>query len=75
MIGLSKNINNFLFFFKKVRGYASSSIITYENVLIKMSKVNHFYEEDEIFLDINLLRLKIVKNSKKTIYSFVSTSL
>jgi len=68
MISLSKNINNFLFYLDKVRGYASNSIITYENVLIEMSKVSHFYQEDEKnILDITPLRLKIVDNSKKTI--------
>ena len=68
MVSLNEKINNFLFYLDKVRGYASSSIVTYKNVLIQMSKVSHFYQEDEKnILDITPLRLKIVNNSKKTI--------
>lgn len=73
MIDLKENINNFLFYLDKVRGYASSSIVTYDNVLIEMIKVSHFYKEDEKnILDITPLRLKIVNNSKKTISKKVS---
>ena len=68
MISLKEQINNFLFFLEKVRAYAPNSIVTYENVLIEMSLVSHYYEEDKkVILDITPLRLKIVDNSKKTI--------
>jgi integrase/recombinase XerC len=68
MISLREQINNFLFFLEKVRAYAPNSIVTYENVLIEMSSVSHYYEEDNrVILDITPLRLKIVNNSKKTI--------
>ncbi|MBU1668819.1 tyrosine-type recombinase/integrase [bacterium] len=68
MIGLKENINNFLFYLEKIRGYASSSIVTYENVLLEMLAVSHYYQEDKkVVLDITPLRLKIVNNSKKTI--------
>ena len=68
MISLNENINNFLFYLEKVRAYASSSVVTYENVLVEMSLVSHYYKEDEkTVLDITPLRLKIVNNSKKTI--------
>ena len=68
MISLDKNINDFLFYLEKVRAYAPSSIVTYEHILIEMSSVSHYYEEDaKIILDITPLRLKIINNSKKTI--------
>ena len=68
MISLSEQINNFLFYLEKIRAYAPNSIVTYENVLLEMYSVSHYYEEDEkVVLDITPLRLKIVNNSKKTI--------
>jgi len=68
MISLKEQINNFLFYLEKVRAYAPNSIVTYENVLIEMNSVAHYYEEDKkVILDITPLRLKIVNNSKKTI--------
>jgi len=68
MIGLKENINGFLYFLGKIRGYSSSSIVTYDNVLLEMLAVSHYYEEDKkVVLDITPLRLKIVNNSKKTI--------
>jgi len=68
MISLKEQINNFLFYLEKVRAYAPNSIVTYENVLIEMSSVSLYYEEDKkVILDITPLRLKIVNNSKKTI--------
>ena len=68
MISLKENINNFLFYLENIRSYASSSIVTYENVLMEMLSVSHYYIEDKkIILDITPLRLKIVNNSKKTI--------
>ena len=68
MIGLKMNCNNFLVYLENVRGYASSSILTYENILNEVVKESHYYEEDEtMILDITPLRLKNVHNSKKTI--------
>ena len=68
MISLNEQINNFLSYLDKVRAYASNSVVTYENVLLEMSSVCHYYEEDKkVVLDITPLRLKIVNNSKKTI--------
>jgi len=68
MISLSEQINNFLFYLEKVRAYAPNTITTYENVLIEMNAISHYYEEDKkVILDITPLRLKIVNNSKKTI--------
>jgi len=68
MISLKENINSFLYFIKKIRGYSSNSIVTYENVLLEMLNVSHYYQEDKkVVLDITPLRLKIVNNSKKTI--------
>ena len=68
MISLKENINNFLYYLDKIRGYASSSVVTYQNVLLEMLEISHYYEEDNmIVLDITPLRLKIVNNSKKTI--------
>jgi len=68
MISLKENINNFLYYISKIRGYAPSSIETYENVLAEMFSVSQFYYENEKYiLDITPLRLKIIDNSKKTI--------
>jgi integrase/recombinase XerC len=68
MISLKEQINNFLFYLGKVRAYSPNSLITYEHVLLEMSDVCNYYEEDNrIILDITPLRLKIVNNSKKTI--------
>ena len=68
MISLSEKINNFLSYLENVRAYAPNSIVTYESVLLEMSSISHYYEEDKrVVLDITPLRLKIVNNSKKTI--------
>lgn len=68
MISLKENINSFLYYLEKLRGYASSSILTYENVLNELLKESHYFEEEgKITLDITPLRLKNVNNSKKTI--------
>ncbi len=68
MLNLKEDINNFLFYLKKVRAYASSSIDTYDNVLKELLLLGHYYEEDkEIILDITPLRLKNINNSKRTI--------
>ena len=68
MVSLKENFNNFLFYLKEVRGYASSSVFTYENILKEVSEICHISEEDEfVTLDITPLRLKNIDNSKKTI--------
>jgi len=65
---LKENFNSFLFYLEKVRGYASSSIVTYENTLQEVLSSCHYYKEDDkINLDITPLRLNNVNNSKKTI--------
>ena len=68
MSSLNENINDFLSYLDKIRGYAPSSIVTYHTALKEMSLVSHYYEEEQkMVLDITPLRLKIVNNSKKTI--------
>jgi len=68
MLNLQEDINNFLFYLDKVRGYSSSSIVTYDNVLKELLLIGHYYKEDkEIILDITPLRLKNINNSKRTI--------
>ena len=68
MISLKENINSFLYYIEKVRGYTFSSIITYRSTLDEVLKESHFFVEDEkIILDITPLRLKNINNSKKTI--------
>lgn len=68
MISLNENINLFLFYLDKNRGYAPLSLITYEQVLREMESVSHYYlEEEQIVLDITPFRLKIINNSKRTI--------
>ncbi len=74
MVSLKENFNNFLFYLKKVRAYTPSSIKTYENTLNEILTSSHYYEEDgRIILDITPLRLKNIKNSKKTISKKLST--
>jgi len=68
MVSLKENINNFLYFLEKIRGYSSNSIVTYESVLKEVLELSHFYEEEgQVVLDITPLRLKNVNHSKKTI--------
>ncbi len=68
MVSLREKLNNFLFFLEKVRGYASSSIVTYKNISNEIAEVCHLYEdEDGLTLDITPLRIKNINNSKKTI--------
>ncbi len=68
MISLKENINSFLFYLEKVRGYATSSVLTYENVLNELLEESHYFEEEgQIVLDITPMRLKNINNSKKTI--------
>lgn len=68
MVNLKEDVNNFLFYLEKVRGYSLNSIVTYDNILQEVLATSHYYEEDkEVVLDITPLRLKNVNNSKKTI--------
>jgi len=68
MISLKEHVNNFLFYLEKVRAYASTSIVTYDNALKEVLEVSHYYEEEGgLVLDITPLRLKNINNSKKTI--------
>lgn len=68
MLNLKEDFNNFLFYLEKVRAYASSSIVTYDNTFQELLSSCHYYEEEkEVILDITPLRLKNVNNSKKTI--------
>jgi len=68
MISLKENINLFLSFLDKNRGYSKSSLITYEQALREMEEVSHFYQEDtKMVLDIRPFRLKVIDNSKRTI--------
>jgi len=68
MISLKEHSNNFLFYLEKVRAYASTSILTYDNALKEVLEVCHYYEEEGgLVLDITPLRLKNINNSKKTI--------
>ncbi len=68
MISLKENINSFLYYLEKVRGYTSSSILTYRNALDEVLEVSHYFEEEgQTTLDITPLRLKNINNSKKTI--------
>lgn len=63
----------FLEYLFDVRGYSEHSIVTYEIALRQMMEVSHFYEEEGVtILDITPLRLKIVKNHKKTIVKKLS---
>lgn len=68
MVSLKESFNDFLLYLEKVRGYAFSSIVTYENILNELLEESHYYEEDNIMvLDITPLRIKNSNNSKKTI--------
>ena len=68
MVSLRENFNNFLFYLEKVRGYASSSILTYDSILNEVLEESYYYEEEKtLVLDITPLRLKNINNSKKTI--------
>jgi len=74
MISLKENINIFLNYLDKNRGYADSSLKTYKTALLEMEQVSHFYQEDsETILDITPFRLKIINNSKKTISKKLSS--
>jgi len=68
MLNLEDDINDFLFYLEKVRGYSSSSIVTYDNVLKEVLNSCHYYQEEKSFtLDIMPLRANNINNSKKTI--------
>ena len=68
MLNLEEDINNFLFYLEKVRGYSSSSIVTYDNILKEVLNSCHYYQEEKAFiLDIMPLRSHNINNSKKTI--------
>ncbi len=68
MISLNENINLFLSYLDKNRGYATTSLSTYRIALMQIESCSHYYVEDEkIILDITPFRLKIVNDSKKTI--------
>lgn len=70
LFDLSETFLEYLF---DVRGYSEHSIVTYEIALRQMMELSHFYEEEGIkVLDITPFRLKIVKNSKKTIVKKLS---
>jgi len=68
MLNLEEEINNFLFYLEKVRGYSSSSIVTYDNILKEVLNSCHYYQDEQAFiLDIMPLRSHNINNSKKTI--------
>ncbi len=59
---------DFLDYLFEVRGYAETSIVTYEVALRQMRELSNIYEEDGVtILDITPFRFAIVKNHKKTI--------
>ena len=64
---------DFLTYLLDVRGYALTSVVTYEIILRQMSEVSHDYQEEGFrVLDITPYRFKIVKNNKKTIMKKLS---
>ena len=66
-------LESFLEYLQDVRGYSEKTVETYEIALRQMSDVSHWYEEEGVrVLDITPFRLKIVKNSKKTIVKKLS---
>jgi integrase/recombinase XerC len=68
MLNLEEYFNDFLFYLEKLRGYAPSSVVTYDNTFKEVLSLCHFYQEEkEVVLDITPLRLKNIDNSKKTI--------
>ena len=70
---LQEASEEFLGYLFDVRGYAETSIVTYEIVLRQMLEESHVYEADGVtVLDITPFRFKIVKNHKKTIVKKLS---
>ncbi|SFV90960.1 Tyrosine recombinase XerC [hydrothermal vent metagenome] len=66
-------VEDFLAYLLDVRGYSETTVETYEIALGQMASTAHFYEEDGIWvLDLTPFRLKILKNSKKTIVKKLS---
>jgi len=66
-------VEDFLAYLLDVRGYSETTVETYEIALGQMVATAHFYEEDSIWvLDLTPFRLKILKNSKKTIVKKLS---
>ena len=64
---------DFLEYLFDVRGYSEQTILTYEIALRQMIEASHFYEEERLTVcDITPFRLKIIKNSKKTIVKKLS---
>jgi integrase/recombinase XerC len=60
--------DEFLDYLSEIRGYSELTVLTYEIALQQAFEAVEFYEEDGIWkLDITPYRLKIAKNSKKTI--------
>ncbi|MEA3492567.1 MAG: tyrosine-type recombinase/integrase [Campylobacterota bacterium] len=67
-------MDDFLAYISDVRGYSERSVTTYEIALRQMLEQSELYEEgDRWILDISSFRLKIAKNSKKTIAKKLST--
>ena len=61
-------MDEFLTYIRDVRGYSETSVTTYETALRQMLEASEFYEEDgRWIMDITSFRLKIIRNSKKTI--------
>ena len=73
-------LDDFLTYIRDVRGYSETSATTYEVALRQMLEASEWFEEEGRWvLDITPFRLKVMKNSKKTIakklsavHSFVS---
>ncbi len=66
-------VEGFLAYLLDVRGYADTTVETYEIALRQMREQSHLYEEEGIaVLDITPFRFSIVNNSKKTIVKKLS---
>ncbi len=71
---LKEYLENFINYLLNIRGYSKLTVETYKISLYQMAEVSHFYEEDSIWiLDITPFRIKIAKNSKKTIVKKLSS--
>jgi len=61
-------LDDFLTYIRDIRGYSDTSVTTYEVALRQMLERSEWYEEEGRWvLDITPFRLRIIKNSKKTI--------
>lgn len=68
-----RHCEDFLEYLFDVRGYSEHTITTYEIALRQMTKVSHFYIEDDLtVIDITPFRFNISKNNKKTIVKKLS---